>query len=162
MPSLYTTDKNLKFMTPVYSSSGQWAHGIEKLGPTEYYAERRNRKKYGRQAFGQSFPDQASALAWCQQDWDQVLYPNVAPTTLAGSFVQPAIGATVAATVASATGIRAPQTVTVAGAGSGGTVGTYYVQGVAGAVLTLYNPGGNNGTPGTTVPTGGAVTVVPK
>ena len=158
MATTMTGYKSAKFFTPVYFAPGKFAHGIEKLSPTEYYAERRNRKKYGYAAHGQSFPDYDSALAWAQNDYNNVLKPPaIAPTTTTASFVQPAVGANVVVPVASAANMVQDQNVTIAGGG------TYLIISIAGLSLTLKNLGAAGAiTPGATCATAAAVTVVPK
>jgi hypothetical protein len=157
--TLYVADKNVKQFTPVYNAPGKWTHGIEKLSKTEYYAERRNRKKYGYAAHGQSFPDQAAALAWCQNDYNNVLKPSgIASTTTTADFIVPAVGASVVIAVASATGLVAPQSLNI-----GGGAGSYTIASVAGLNVTAVNTGkAGNKAPGGTVTSGAGVTVVPK
>jgi hypothetical protein len=155
---LYVADKQVKRFTPVYNASGQWTHGITRLGPTEYLAERRNRKRYQTEARSATFADQASALAWCQTDYNTVLRPDpIAPTTTTASYVQPALDATVVIAVASATGMVVGQAMQVGPPG-----GKYVITAIAGLNVTVRNPANawTNVGPGVTVASGSAVQVV--
>jgi hypothetical protein len=156
--TLYVSDKNVKRFTPVYNMPGQWTHGITRLGPTEYLAERRNRKRYQTEARSATFPDQASALAWCQADYNTVLRPDpIAPTTTTASYVQPAHDATVVVAVASATGMVVGQAMQVGPPG-----GNYVITAIAGLNVTVRNPANawSNVGPGVTVASGSPVQVV--
>jgi len=151
--TLRTTARNIQRFEPVYHGKGKHAYGIKRIGNV-YRAYRLNSGRYtGMSAKSADHATKALALAWCQTDFGLARPGTIAPTTTTASFVQPAIGATVAVAVTSATGLVVGQNVTI---GSGGK---YEITAIAGLSITCKNLG-TGSIPGVTVPTAQAFTVV--
>jgi hypothetical protein len=151
--TLRTTSRYIQTNEPAYHGKGKYAYGIKRIGNV-YRAYRVNGGKYtGMSAKQADHPTKAAALAWAQADFNAARPGTVAPTTTTASYVQPAIGATVPVSVASATGLAVGQNATI---GSGGK---YEITAIAGLSITCKNLG-TGSIQGVTIPTAQAFTVV--
>lgn len=147
---------NISGWTSAYHDRGKYAYKISNPTAGVFNVKRANTAKYrmAKKTLG-PYATMAAAIAGAEADMQIARPAGVAATTITAGFTQPAVGATVVAAFASATGYAVGMNVNIVGGG------VYTITNIAGLSITIRNTGAaGNAAPTTAVSTGGAVSAV--